>query len=52
MVVIGKSAVKIMLFQIAFDDEMTGSVDERSAVDVIYLVFIRTLGNPSNIPCI
>lgn len=27
IVVIGKSAVKIMLFQIAFDDEITGSVD-------------------------
>lgn len=36
-----------MLFQIAFDD---GFVDEGSAVDVIYLVFIRTLDNPSNIP--
>lgn len=50
MVVIGKSAVKIMLFQIAFNDEMTGSVDEGSAMDAIYLVFIRTLDNPSNIP--
>lgn len=34
--VIGKSAVKIMFFQIAFDDEMVVSVVE-GAVDVICL---------------
>lgn len=48
--VIGKSAVKIMPFQIAFDGKMTGSVDEGSAVGVIYLLFIRILDNPANIP--
>lgn len=47
--VIGKSAVKIMFFQIVFDDDMAVSVVEGSAVDVIYLIFIRILDNPSNL---
>lgn len=36
--VIGKSADKIVLFPIAFCDDMTSSVAEGSAVDIIYLV--------------
>lgn len=48
-VVIAKSADKIMLFPIAFYDEMTRSVDEGSAVDVIYLAFSKTLDSLQNI---
>lgn len=48
-VVIAKSADKIMLFPIAFYDKMTRSVDEGSAVDVIYLAFSKALDSLQNI---
>lgn len=48
-VVIGKSSDKIVLFPIAFYDEMDRSVDERSAVDVLYLAFSKALDSLQNI---
>lgn len=48
-VVTGKSVDEIMLFPIVFYDEMNRSVDERNAVDVIYLAFSKALENLRNI---
>lgn len=48
-VVLGKSADKIMLFLIAFYDEMTRPVDGGSAVDVFYLVFSMALDSLQNL---
>lgn len=47
--VIGNSAEKIVLFPIAFCDDMTSSVDEGSAVDLIYLAFSKALDSFQNI---
>lgn len=47
--VLGKSADKIMLFLIAFYDEMTRPVDGGSAVDVFYLVFSKALDSLQNL---